>query len=79
MKKIFALVLALILMLSLAACGEKFECEECGEEKTGKKHEVEVLGEELVICDDCYEGVYKEYLEELEELGDAIADLEDLY
>ncbi len=73
MKKIFALMLVLVLMLSLAACGEKFECDECGEEKTGKKYEDEIFGEEFVLCEECHE----ELQEGLEELEDALGELED--
>ena len=54
MKKL--LVLALIAIMSvcfLAGCGS-FKCDICGEEKDGEKHTVEVLDEEVVMCDDCY-------------------------
>ena len=37
----------------LTACG-KFECEMCGKEKSGKKYKNEVLGEEVVMCEECY-------------------------
>ena len=64
MKKIvIALLLVVALVVSLAACGEKFVCDLCDEEKTSTKHEMELLGEKIVYCDDC--------AEELEELGDA--------
>jgi ribosome-binding protein aMBF1 (putative translation factor) len=47
----------------------------CGEEKSGKKHEEEVMGQDVVICDDCYD--------ELEDLGDdfeeGFEDLKDLF
>ena len=54
MKKL--LVLALIAIMSvcfLAGCGS-FKCDICGKEKDGEKHTVEVLDEEVVMCDDCY-------------------------
>ncbi len=55
MKKIIALALAALLsVFCLAGCG-KFECDLCGEEKSGKKHTTTVFGEEVTICDDCYE------------------------
>ena len=61
MKKIICTaLLTLAMVASLVSCG-KFTCDGCDEEKKGKKHEIEVLGEEVVLCDDCYE--------ELEELG----------
>ena len=62
MKKIISIVaLLLALTFVLTACG-KFTCDLCGEEKSGKKHEETVFGQELVYCDDCYE--------DLEDLGD---------
>lgn len=61
--KRFICVLLLIAMLAtmLTACG-KFECDLCGEEKFGKKYESEFLGQEILICKDCYE--------DLEDLAD---------
>lgn len=75
MKKIIcSIVLILATMLCIVGCA-KFTCDICGEEKSGKQHEEELLGEKIVYCDDCY----KE-LEELEkELEDAAGDLEDLF
>ena len=67
MKKFFAIALLVIMMVSLlTACG-KFECELCKEEKSGKKHKEEVLGQEVVICDECHDG--------LEALKDAASEL----
>lgn len=64
MKKIISLLLVVVALATmLTACG-KFECEACGEEKSGKKHKVEVLDEEATICDECYE--------ELQELKDSL-------
>lgn len=58
MKKIVGIIslIALVAML-LISCGETFVCGMCEEEKTGKKHTEEILGEKLDICDDCYEGL----------------------
>ena len=56
MKKLISLTaLAVLLAVFLCACG-KFTCDICGEEKTGKKHkmEVDILDTEVVYCDDCY-------------------------
>ena len=64
MKKLIGVIaLAAIVMSMLAACG-KFECDICGEEKTGKKYEEEVFGMEVVYCKDCYE--------DLNDLADAL-------
>ena len=55
MKRIIcALLLVVVLATMLTACG-KFECDMCGEEKSGKKYEEDFFGEEIVICKDCYE------------------------
>lgn len=51
-KKISVLLVAITAMLSLTACG-KFTCDMCGQEKVGKNHKIEILGEEIIICDDC--------------------------
>lgn len=57
-KKAVLLIAAIAAMASLSACG-KFECDLCGEEKTGKSWKVTMLGdsEEMTICDDCYQEV----------------------
>lgn len=55
MKKIICGILILVSsMLVLASCG-KFTCDACGEEKSGKKYEVEILGETGVVCEECNE------------------------
>ena len=57
MKKLIGVIaLAAIVVSMLAACG-KFTCDICGEEKSGKKHEEEVFGMEVVYCDDCYDAL----------------------
>lgn len=64
MKKLICVLLVVVVMASmLTACG-KFECDLCGEEKSGKKYTEKVLGQEAEICKDCYK--------ELEELADAL-------
>ena len=64
MKRLICVFLLVVMLASLlTACG-KFECDLCGEEKSGKKHKEELLGEEVVICNDCYK--------ELEELADGL-------
>ncbi len=59
MKRIIAAVLTLVMAMALlAGCGS-FKCDLCGKESDGEKHETEVLGKEIVICDDCYETIDK--------------------
>ncbi len=54
MKKLICALLLVVTMTSLlTACG-KFECGMCGEKKSGKKYETELLG---TICKDCKEGL----------------------
>ena len=55
MKKLISiLLLVVVLVTMLTACG-KFKCDLCRDEKTGKKYETEVFGQEVEICKDCYE------------------------
>ena len=55
MKKLICLLLVVVMMATmLAACG-KFECEVCGEEKSGKKYTEEILGREITYCQDCHD------------------------
>ena len=57
MKKLIALI-ALLATMTVLLCGcGKFECDLCGEEKTGKKYEGELLGTEVVYCKDCREAL----------------------
>ena len=67
MKKLICMAMLVVVVLSLlTACG-KFKCDTCGKEKTGKQHKEEVLGQEVVMCDDCYK--------EAQELSDGLKDL----
>ena len=57
-KRIIACFAMLALLLGLASCGNKtFECDLCGKEKTGKSHQVEALGQEITVCEDCYKEI----------------------
>ena len=57
MKKI-AVLMAMVSLLSALLCGcGKFECDLCGEEKSGKQYKGEVMGREVVYCKDCKEDV----------------------
>jgi hypothetical protein len=72
MKKILSFVLVvamtLTLCLALTSCGEKVECNTCGETFRAKeKNTKEFLGIKSYVCNDC--------LEDLEEAKDAIGDL----
>ena len=67
MKKFIALgCLTIVMAMLLTACG-KFTCDICQEEKSGEKHTKDVLGEEIVMCDDCYTAA--------EDAADALSDL----
>lgn len=55
MKRLVCLLLLVSMVAALLiGCGS-FKCDLCGKESDGEKYEVEVLGEELIYCDDCYE------------------------
>ena len=54
MKKIFAILLVVVLAMSMAACG-KFTCDLCDEDKFGKKNTAEIFGQEIEYCNDCKE------------------------
>lgn len=56
-KKIASFLLFCIVAIMLCACGKPFECYFCGEEKTGRSHEVNFLGEDVYLCDECYSGM----------------------
>ena len=63
MKKFLSILFVVVTVLALTACG-KFTCNLCNQEKSGKKHTEEILGEKVTICDDCY-GKIKNGLEGL--------------
>ena len=52
-RKISTILIVVAIALTMTACG-KFTCDFCGEEKNGKNYKSEMLGEEVVICQDCY-------------------------
>ena len=61
-KRIIVTILALILIFSFAACeSEPFTCSICGDEKTGKYYESEMMGEEVTICEDCFNQMREEF------------------
>ena len=57
MKKVFALVILAGLLLTLTACGKKFTCDLCMQEKSGKQHTSESMGVKVTVCDDCYKEI----------------------
>ena len=82
MKRIIAMALLAASVLSFAACGGKFTCDNCGEEKTGKKKTIELMGEKATFCGECYEE-NKAEIEAAKALAEALGgldlgDLEDL-
>ena len=55
MKKLICLLLIVVVLATmLTACGS-FTCDFCGEEGSGSGNTIKVLGEEGVLCDDCYD------------------------
>lgn len=57
MKKVFALAVLAGLLLTLTACGKKFTCDLCMQEKSGKQHTSESMGVKVTVCDDCYKEI----------------------
>ena len=55
-KKFRMTILALAAAMSLTACGS-FTCDFCGQQKSGHKYTVEILGEKGSICKECHEGL----------------------
>lgn len=59
MKKTISVILTVVMLISslaLTSCGEKAECDFCGEEYLARKmRESEVFGETIYICDECYD------------------------
>lgn len=63
MKRMISFILMLTLVAALlAGCGS-FQCDLCGEEKTGKKYTGDLMGEKITYCSEC-----KEALEELADM-----------
>lgn len=56
LKKLISVLLLVGIALLMTACG-KFTCDLCMEEKSGKKHESEMLGTKVTVCDDCYKSI----------------------
>lgn len=75
MKRIFGLVCLLVLMVTvLTACG-KFTCADCGQEKHGKSHVLNVAGEEFTLCNDCYNAYQEKRAEANRVVKDGIGDM----
>ena len=57
MKKKLLVVAATVavLVMGITGCKKETECSSCGEVK--KCDSYEILGEELWLCDDCYEAL----------------------
>ena len=55
MKRVISLVLVVLMLATLlCACGaETYVCDSCGNEVTQKPIKMELLGEEVKICDEC--------------------------
>lgn len=55
MKKLFSVLVLVTMVIIPLGCSKEFTCDSCGETKTGKTHTVTMLGEKVVMCDECYE------------------------
>ena len=63
MKRMISFILMLTLVAALLAGCCSFQCDLCGEEKTGKKYTGDLMGEKITYCGEC-----KEALEELADM-----------
>ena len=70
MKRFFALTLALILMLSLTACGLLTKCDICGD--LGARKKLDIYGETFHLCSSCY----REYQDTMDEINDYLDDFD---
>ncbi len=52
MKKLAAIVLAVVLALALCACGKTYTCRECGKSTTKAYYAVTASVDD-VLCEDC--------------------------
>lgn len=62
MKRLIALALVLVMAVSLAGCCcciPMGECDICHEKGFTEEREMKYTGDEVEICDDCYEEYYR--------------------
>lgn len=50
---LFALFMLFTLLIS--GCAKEFTCDFCDETKKSQAHSIEIYGEKLTVCDDCYQ------------------------
>ena len=68
MKKIIAMLLLVAMLATLlVACEDKFTCDNCNKEKSGKKNTTTFAGEEITYCNDC-----KDEVETIIDMGNAM-------
>lgn len=65
MKRMICITLLMVLMIMVCGCAETFQCGWCMREVTQTPHAAKALGQEIKVCDDCYEAL-KEYSLQLE-------------
>ena len=76
MKKVLCLLVVFATMAALlVGCVARFECDLCGEEKTGRPNKFSALGFKVEYCSDCKEKLdeYKSGL--MTDLGEGLSDL----
>ena len=63
MKKIIIafMCLAVAFFASCTRSQKSFTCDLCGKESTGKHYEKTVMGDDVVICKDCYDEIAQMY------------------
>jgi len=54
MKRVVSLILVVLMLATLlCACAETYVCDFCGQEVTQKPIKLELLGEQIKVCDEC--------------------------
>jgi len=53
MKKLYLLIIISLIIFFLSGC-TKFICDDCGKEKSGKSHTIEIYGIRDTLCEDCF-------------------------
>lgn len=54
MKRVVSLILVVLMLATLlCACAETYVCDFCGQEVTQKPVKLELLGEQIKVCDEC--------------------------
>lgn len=56
-KSKIGILLALLMLFTMliSGCAKEFTCDLCDKTQKSQAHSVEIYGEKLTVCDDCYQ------------------------